>query len=46
MQQVVFKRKFSVPFKEVKFENVQYLQEKIQPIEKTVIKKFQKKKIA
>ena len=45
MQQIVFKRKFSVLFDTVKNENVQYLEEKIQPIKKIVIEKIQKKKL-
>ena len=32
MQQTVFKREFSVVFDAVKAKNVQYLEEKIQPI--------------
>ena len=43
MQQIIFKREFSVV---VKAENVQYLEEKIQHIKKIVIKKIQKKKIS
>ena len=43
MQQIVFKRKFSVLFDAVKTENVQYLEEKMQPIKKTIIEKINKK---
>ena len=46
MQQIIFKREFSVLFYGVKNETVQYLKEKIQPFEKIVIKKIQKKEIA
>ena len=45
MQQIVFKRKFSILFDVVKTENVQYLEERIQPIKKIVIEKIQKKKL-
>ena len=44
MKQNVFKRKFSVLLGAVKTKNVQYLEEKIQPIKKTVIEKIQKGK--
>ena len=44
MQQIVFKREFSILFDTVKTENVQYLEEKIQPIKKIAIEKIQKKK--
>ena len=44
MQQIVFKREFSVLFDAVKTENMQYLEEKIQPIKKIIIKTIQKKK--
>ena len=43
MQQNVFKREFSVLFDAVKTENVQHLEEKIQPIKKIGIKKIKKK---
>ena len=43
MQQIVFKRKFSVLLDAVKTENVQHLEEKIQPIKNIVIEKIQKK---
>ena len=43
MQQIVFKREFSFLFDAVKTENVQYLEEKIQPTKKNVIKKSRKK---
>ena len=43
MQQIVFKRKFSVLFDAVKTENVQHLEEKIQPFKNIVIEKIQKK---
>ena len=43
MQQIVFKRNFSVLFDSIKTENVQYVEEKIQAIKKIVIKKIQKK---
>ena len=39
MQQILFKRKFSVQFNAAKVKNVQYLKEKIQPIKNIVIKK-------
>ena len=42
-QQIVFKREFSVLFDAVKTENVQYLEEKMQPIKRILSKKFQKK---
>ena len=45
MKQIVFKRKFSLLFDAVKTENVQYLEEKIQPIKKIVIKKYPVNKI-
>ena len=44
MQRIVFKREFSVAFDAIKTENVHYLEEKIQPIKKIVIKKGRKKK--
>ena len=37
MQQIVLKREFFVLFSAVKTENVQYLEEKVEPIEKIVI---------
>ena len=43
MQQILFKREFSVLIDAVKTENVQYLVKKIQPIKKIVIEKIQKK---
>ena len=43
MQQIVFKRKYSVLFDAVKTENVQYLEENIQPIKKIVIEKIEEK---
>ena len=43
MQQIVLKRKFFGLFDAVKIENVQYLEEKVQPIKKIVIKIIQKK---
>ena len=43
MQQIVFKRKFSVLLDTVKTENVQHLEEKIQPIKNIIIRKIQKK---
>ena len=46
MQQIVFKRKLSVLFDSVQTENVQYLDEKIQPIRKIVLKKKSRKNIA
>ena len=46
MQQIVFKRNFSVLFDTVKTENVQYLAEKVQPIKKIVIKKNSGRKVA
>ena len=45
MQQILFKRKFSILFDVVKTENVQYLEEKMQPIKKIVIKDPEKKKV-
>ena len=39
MQQIVFKRDFSILFDIVKTVNVQYLEEKIMPIKKIVIQK-------
>ena len=39
MQQIVFKRKFSVLLDAVKTENVQYLKEKIQSNKKIIIEK-------
>ena len=39
MQQIAFKREFSILFAAVKIENVQYKDEKIQLIEKIVIEK-------
>ena len=39
MQQIVFKKEFSVLFDAVKTENLQYLEKKIQPIKKIAIKK-------
>ena len=39
MQKIVFKREFFILFETVKTENVQYLEEKIQPIKIIVIKK-------
>ena len=44
MQQIVFKREFSVLFYAVKTENVQYLEEKIQSIKEIVIEKNPGKK--
>ena len=44
MQQLAFKREFSVLFNAVKTENVPYLEEKIQPIEKIIIEKNLEKK--
>ena len=44
MQQIVLKRKFSVLLDTVKTENVQHLEEKIQPIKNIFIKKNLKKK--
>ena len=44
MQQIVFKREFFVIFDAFKIENVQYLEEKMQPIKKIVIEKILKKK--
>ena len=41
MQQIVFKREFSILFNAVKTENMEYLEEKIQLIKK-IIKKFLK----
>ena len=43
MQQIVFKRKISFLFDSVKTENVQYLEEKIQPIKNIITEKVQKK---
>ena len=43
MQQIVFKRGFSILFETVKTENVQHLEKKIQPIKNIVIEKIQKK---
>ena len=40
MKQIVFKSKFSISFDAVKTENVQYLEEKTQPIEKIVIEEI------
>ena len=45
MQQIVFKREFFVIFDAFKTENEQYLEEKIQPIKKIVIKKSRKKSL-
>ena len=45
MQQIVFKRNFSVLFDSIKTENVQYVEEKIQAIKKIVIKKNPEKKL-
>ena len=39
MQQIVFKREFSVLFDAVKTENMQYLDEMVPPIKKIVIEK-------
>ena len=44
MQQIVFKRKFFRSIRCSQNENVQYLEEKIQPIKKIVTEKIQKKK--
>ena len=44
MQQIVFKREFYFLYEGVKTENVQYLEEKIQPINMIVIEKIKKKK--
>ena len=46
MQQIVFKRQFSVLLDAVKIENVQHLEEMIQPIKKIVSEKIQEKKTA
>ena len=43
MKQIVFKREFFILFDAVKIEKGQYLEEKIQPIKKTVIEKILKK---
>ena len=43
MQQNVFKTEFPVLFDTVKTENVQYLEEKMLPIEKIAIENIQKK---
>ena len=45
MQQIVFKRNFFVLFDAVKTENMQYIEEKMQPI-KNVLSKKSRKKIA
>ena len=44
MQQTVFKRKFFVLLDAIKTKNVQYLEEKIQPIKEIFIEKNQEKK--
>ena len=44
MQQIVFKKPFSVLFDAVKIEIVQQLEEKMQPVKKIFIEKIQKKK--
>ena len=44
MQQIVIKKEFSILVDAIKTKNVQYLEEKIQPIKKTVIEKIQKGK--
>ena len=43
MQQIAFKREFSVVFDAVKTKNVQYLEEKMQPIKNIFIENIQKK---
>ena len=43
MLQIVFKREFSVLFNAAKTENVQYLEEKRQPVNKIVKEQIQKK---
>ena len=43
MQQIVIKREFSILFDAVKTENVQYLEEKMQPIKRIAIEKSRKK---
>ena len=40
MQQTVFKREFSILFDAIQTENVQNLEEKIQPIKMIIIKKI------
>ena len=40
MQQIIFKKEWSVLFDAVKTENVQYVEKKIQPVKKTVIGKI------
>ena len=44
MQQISFKREFSILFDTVKTETVQYIEEKVHPIKKIVVEKFYKKK--
>ena len=43
MQQIVFKKEFSVLFDAVKIKNVQYFEAKRQPVKQVVIKKKKKK---
>ena len=43
MQQTVFKRKFFILLDAVKSENIQHLEEKIEPIKNIVIENIQKK---
>ena len=45
MQEIVFKKQFSVVFDAVKTGTVHYLEEKIQPIKKVVTEKIQKKNL-
>ena len=42
MQQIAFKRELSDLLDAVKTENVEYLEEKVQPIKKIVIEKIKK----
>ena len=44
MQQILFKSEFSVLFDAAKTKNVQYLEEKVQPLKRLLSKKIQKKK--
>ena len=46
MQQIVFKKEFSILLNAVKTENLQYLEEKMQSIKNIVRKKKSRKKIS
>ena len=45
MQQIVFKKEFSVLFDAIKTENVQYLKEEIQPVKMIAMEKSKNKKL-